>query len=347
LLVCCSSHTYLHANTAAMKEFEINEEIYGMIIDDMDQSITPAHKEVLDQWRKANPENEKTYQDFLHVQLNLDKLYKSVGTNSDSSWIDLDKKLIDNNAPVLKMQKSKSRIFEVLKIAAVLFISLGVSYYFINKTQTVIIQTEADSKTANVTLPDGTLLTVNASTTVKYNKNSFLKDRKLELINGEIFINVNPGKAQFRVAMGDVEAKDIGTKFNILRDNKQVSVTVEQGVVALKQISSNKEVTLVPGKAGIYMQDGKQLQVIANKNVNYKSWIDKTFIFTETPLAEVAAQLEKAYRTRVEVKGERLKRRNFSGRLNYPGIEAALAVISESLQCKMTKSNGVYVFHDN
>jgi len=347
LLVYCLSHICLHANKAAMKELETNEEIYGMIIDDMDQSITPAHKEVLEQWRKANPANEKTYQDFLHVQLNLDKLYKSVGTNSDSSWKDLDKKLVDNNAPALKVRKSKSIIFEILKIAAVLFISLGISYYFINKTQTVIIQTQADSKITKVSLPDGTILTVNASTSLKYNKNSFLKDRKLELINGEIFINVKPAKAQFRVEMGDVEAKDIGTRFNILRNNKQVSVTVEQGIVALKETSGKQQVTLVPGKVGIYMQEAKQIQVIANRNVNYKSWIDKTFIFTDTPLAEVASQLEKAYHTKVEVKGERLKRRNFSGRLNYPGIEAALDVISESLQCKMTKSNGVYVFHDN
>lgn len=329
-----------------MKEFEMNEEIYGMIIDDMDQAISPEDKALLEDWRKANPANEKTYQDFLNVQLNLDKLYGHVDADANRSWEGLNKKL-DDQQSVLKVVKPMKRRYAILRIAAIFLVALGVGFYFIRETPAVTIHTDPGAKTAEVLLPDGTKLTLAASTTVKYDKDNFLKDRKLELVKGEIFIKVAKGKVQFRVDLGDVEAKDIGTSFNIFRDEKEVSVTVEQGIVALRQPAKNQEVTLIAGKSGFYQEDTELLLVRENSNPNYKAWVDKSFMFTETPLTEVASQLEKSYQVKIEIRENQLKQRNFTGRLNYPEIDAALAVISESLQCKVTKSNGVYVFHDN
>ena len=329
-----------------MKEFQTNEEIYGMIIDDMDQAISPADKVLLEDWRKANPENEKVYQDFLNVQLNLDKLYGNMDVDADSSWQGLNKKL-DAQQPAMKIAKPMNRLYNFIKIAAIFIIVFGLGLYFIKRSPAVTIDIPSGSKTAEVLLPDGTKLTLASSTTVKYDKENFLKDRKLELIKGEVFIQVAPGKAQFRVDLGDVEAKDIGTSFNIFRDAKQVSVTVEQGIVALKQLAKNQEVTLVAGKSGVYNEDTELLLVSENSNPNYKAWIDKNFMFVETALIDVVAQLEKSYQIKIEIKGDDLKHRSFTGKLNYPEVDAAMAVISESLQFKVTKSNGIYVFHDN
>jgi transmembrane sensor len=333
-----------------MKNFETNEAlIFGLIIDDLDKTITPANKELLKQWRVADPANEKTYQEFLNVQVNLDKLVERLDIDAQRSWESLDKKIenspVPEEFPLFKGDKQSSYW---LKIAASLLILCSIGYYFIQKNQDVVISTDQQTRVTNIVLPDGTAVKLNAATTISYNKRSFKSDRKLELLKGEAFVQVAEDKSvQFRVDLGELEAKDIGTRFNISKSEHKIAVIVEEGKVALRHHSSSKEVLLTPGKMGLYNLATKELIATDNPDRNYKAWIDKNFVFTAVPISEVASQLEKAYSSRIDIKGDLLKKRKLTASLKYQTLDSALAVISASLQCKVTKSKNTYTLYDN
>ena len=169
-------------------------------------------------------------------------------------------------------------------------------------------------------------------------------NRKLILLQGEVFVKVvNHDGPQFRIDLGEVQAADIGTSFNVSRNDQKISVIVEEGEVALGQADKSEQVLLTAGKLGVYDIDTKALSSVGNPDVNYKAWMDKHFIFQEVPFEQVAGQLEKVYKIPLEIKGAALKNRKLTARLHYQTLDSVLAVISASLQCKVTKENNTYV----
>lgn len=333
-----------------MKNFEDSEEIiFGLIIEDLDENITPENKEILKRWRKTDPANEKTYQEFLNVQINLDKLVTRLDIDAQRSWESLDKKIettLVEAAPAGTIKLHRKNYY-LLKVAASLLILCSIGYYFLSQSKNVVVVTGENAMTS-LRLPDGTTLKLNAATKISYNKNNFIADRKLELIRGEVFVHVAPNQnSPFRVELGEVEARDIGTSFNIGKNDQQIMVIVEEGKVAMTKHSTRNEVLLTPGKMGIYDHQTKELIAKDNQNLNYKAWIDKRFVFTETPLTTVATELSKAYQARINIDGEGLGKRKLTATLKYQTIDSALAVISASLQCKVVKSKDIYVLSQN
>ncbi|RZK77739.1 MAG: FecR family protein, partial [Pedobacter sp.] len=291
---------------ADIEQFETSEEIYSHIIDDLEGTILSENKVILDKWRAENVTNEQIYQDFLSVQLNMDKLYSREGYDVQSSWESLDQKI-----------KQPAR-FLWYKIAAAVLLTISIGYYFILADKYIILTTEASTAVSKVVLPDGTIVNLNTGTTIKYSKNDFMVNRKLILLQGEVFVKVvNHEGRQFRVDLGEVQAADIGTSFNVSRNDQKISVIVEEGEVALGHADHSEQVLLTAGKLGIYDTDTKSLSSAGNPDINYKAWMDKHFIFQEVPFQQVAGQLEKVYKIPLEIRGAALKNRKLTARLHY------------------------------
>ncbi|MGY4383641.1 transmembrane sensor [Pedobacter sp. UYP24] len=331
-----------------MNKFHKNEElIFELIIDDLDSTISQEDKKILEEWREADVENEKTYQEFLNVQFSIDKLC-SVHRDADASWNVLSDKLqgdVTINEPLVR----KINFGMITKIAAVFLVMLSVGYYFLNQGKYATISIPENASVTRIVLPDETILNLNAGTKIRYNKENFNADRKLEILSGEAFIQVVKHEGvQFEVVAGAIEAQDIGTSFNVLKHNDDVSVVVEEGIVALKQQGTDRQLILTAGKIGSYNANTKTLIMAENANPNFKAWVNKNFTFEEMPLHAVAQELEKVYQVPVVVKGRMLNNRKFTvANLHYQTIDSALAVISASLQFKVIKDSGTYVLSDN
>ncbi|WP_316746471.1 FecR family protein [Pedobacter gandavensis] len=329
-----------------MNTNENNESfIFSLIIEDLEESISAENILILNQWREADAENEKTYQEFHNLQTNLDKLAEGHVPDVQQSWNTLDQKLKQQEAPVtMGIVKGNSRHYFWMKVAAVFLALSTLGYgYFFWKNKEVLINTGM-AAVSNVVLPDGTTLKLNAGTTISYSKNNFLSDRKLVLVKGEAFIQVAANSAsRFRVDLGAVEAKDIGTRFNISRNVVKTTVIVEEGEVELTEAGTSRKVNLTAGKMGIYDVADKTLNALDNPDPNYKAWLDKRFVFTEVPLQQVLQQLEKVYQAKIEIEGESLKTRKLTAKLQYQDLDTALAVVSASLDLKLAKADGKYV----
>ncbi len=330
-----------------MKDFDAHEEfIHSLIIDDIDQTITSENKELLDQWRASDQANEKTYQEFANIQLGMDKLFTRSNQDVALSWEALDRKITDQTDH-LTIHKPSRKISLWYKVAAAVLVIISVGYYFMLQSKYIVVSTAKDASITRVKLPDGTELNLNASTVVKYDKD-FINNRKLELLEGEVFIHVvKHDGPQFTLGLGELEAQDIGTSFNVVRNPNKIAVVVEDGEVALKHISLNTEVRLTKGKSGTYNMDTKKLSSADNTNLNYKSWVDKKFIFQDVLIGDVIRQLGQVYQTPIHINSESLKNRRLTARLHYQTLDSALNVISASLQCKITREKDTYVLSNN
>lgn len=338
-----------------MNESELNDElICNLIIEAIDGTIAPDAQVLLERWRKKSAENESTYQQYLNVQVNLDKISERHSYAVNDSWEALDRKLSKfdkipfetqrfEEAPVTPARTS----FLWFKIAAAIMVILSAGYYFIASNRGyVTIDSDKDGITA-LTLPDGSAVKLNAATAVRYHKTEFNDDRRLELLRGEIFIDVaHKQHSRFSVDLGKVEALDIGTSFNVFRNTQKIAVVVEEGIVALKKRSSNEQILLKKGQLGTYNIQKQALMSLVNNDLNYKAWLDHHFRFTETPLHEVVAQLEKAYHTRIRIAEPELKVRRLTADIDYEQIDSVLAVIAASFQCHVTKDQETYVLSD-
>jgi transmembrane sensor len=327
-----------------MKAFETNEQfIYSLIIDDLDDTISPAHKVLLENWRSASEQNEKTYQEFVQVEQNISQLYNDQPYSIQSSWASLDQKIDQIEGKWLQNERDNhTKIWYSIAASVLLVISLG--YYFINKTSYTVVNNEQNAVIKNVTLPDGTLVQLNGGTTIKYAARSFKTNRKLQLLNGEVFVKVvHQEKYPFLVDLGDVHALDLGTSFNIIKRNRDITLTVAEGEVALQQHLASKSIRLKAGTIGRYFSATGKLVAEKNTDLNYKSWLDKDFVFTETPLSEVVKQLNKVYKASIIIDGDNLETRKLTAHLHYQTPDSALKVITATLQCKMTNEEGTYI----
>lgn len=161
-----------------------------------------------------------------------------------------------------------------------------------------------------VFLPDGTIVSLNAGTTITF-PTSFdgLKERKVKL-NGEAYFQVAHNKSvPFKVELNTHEIEVLGTRFNAnnYADEPAVITTLLEGsikIFAAHGPSNMKKsnVTLIPGQQALLM-NGKLIV----KDVDAKSSIDwkyNIFSFNEATLEEAMRQIARWYDVKVEYKGK-------------------------------------------
>lgn len=321
-----------------------NDNPIELIIDEFESNLSEEGKMQLQKWVDSNPENQKLYDEFHSVKnsLSLLDLYKNL--DQDSSWNKLEQKINFSEEQDPGSVSNINRNYKLwwMSAAAILICSISVIAYQLFNTREMTISTVAMQQKQHK-LPDGSVITMNGNTVIKYNESGFDKNRELTLIKGEAFFDVvhDPGKV-FQIGMGDLRVTDIGTSFIIKRSDIETIVIVSSGKVAFEDISSNKRFILGPGEKGVFVAKTKNITAAANPDTNFKAWVDKKFSFKNSPMREVVKELEEAYGSRVILKDDILKKRTLTATLNYQTIDSALLVIAASLQLEIEKQPDHY-----
>jgi transmembrane sensor len=327
-----------------MKKINDNESAIELIIDEFESNLSEEGKIELQRWVHSNPENEKLYKEFQNLNNDLDVLSVYKHLDPVSSWDVLEKKIghlsVMETHPAVRMYR-RPRIWW-MSAAAILICSVGIIAYQMISAPDMTLRTLANQH-IQYRLPDGSSITMNGNTVIKYNESKFQKSRELTLLKGEAFFDVvhDPGKI-FQIAVGDLRVTDIGTSFVIKKSESEITVMVSSGKVAFQDLSSNNKVILGAGEKGVFMTGTKAITTASNDDVNYKSWIDKKLIFKNALLPVVVKELEETYGSKIILKDNVLKKRMLTATLNYQTIDSALVVIAASLQLKVEKQADHY-----
>jgi transmembrane sensor len=194
----------------------------------------------------------------------------------------------------------------VLKIAAAiaLIVMIGIGSYVaisgIQKRSQITVISSANDDRTRVTLPDGTLVFLNANTRISYSKrfNSGLREVRLA---GEAYFDVthNPEKP-FLVYARKAGIKVLGTSFNVqaIKSSGKVEVFVESGKVQLFETeNTNNTITIEPGFIGTIENETVEKQ--KNNDENYLAWKTRKLTFSNTDMAKVAKGIQDVFKVKV------------------------------------------------
>lgn len=203
--------------------------------------------------------------------------------------------------------------FFLQKAAAVLIIPLLVftlwqSSRLLNlKTATTQTEISTPATLRSVfTLPDGTKVWLNGSTSLEYPTQFTGKDRMV-LLKGEAYFEVAQNKHKpFRVKTGNIVVEAVGTAFNCSAfetDNK-VEIILTEGKINVWECTEKgktKLASLLPNQLASYNK--KEAKIITNNidPTKYIAWKDGKIIFKNDNLNDVLLRLSRWYNVDFEI----------------------------------------------
>ena len=218
---------------------------------------------------------------------------KATLTLADGSVI-----LLDNAKNGTLTQQGSAK---VIKLDGKLLYDLGSE-----KTKQVVYNTISTPKGGQyqLELPDGSLVWLNASSSIHFPTSFTEKERRVE-ITGEAYFEVakNAGKP-FIVEVNNSEVQVLGTHFNInaYKDEEEVRTTLLEGSV--KFVDGGNTSLLQPGQQTQLTKD-RIVKVASNVDVNeVVAWKNGLFSFENAGIETIMRQLSRWYDVDIEYKGK-------------------------------------------
>lgn len=211
----------------------------------------------------------------------------------------------NSDAEVITLNEDRGRrnSFSFLKIAATLLI-LAVGGYFALTgigndavDNNFMEHVSADAGMEEFKLPDGTVVKLNASSRLVYDKKFGIDNRNVTLIGEADFDVTRNENLPFIIKAGQSKVEVLGTSFDVAAyPGREVKLVVTEGTVSFSSLNKEgvKEI-LTKGQQAIIDIKGEYIEVSEVANDNFKSWWTREFEFVDAPLHEIFESLERTY----------------------------------------------------
>ena len=290
------------------------------------------HEDLIRKWLddELNPDALKAFQELEDFE-ELTTLSNSLMRFKAPQYKTSDE--LSNVLSKIKSSNSKQTTLwlrPVLRIAAVIAIMFSV-YYFTTTLDTNI-ETLAAQKTL-IELPDNSAVSLNASSSLTYNKSSWNKERDVNL-DGEAFFKVAKGST-FNVNTTDGVVTVLGTEFNVKQRDNYFEVVCYEGSVQVTQNNSDI-VILKPGDS--FLKINGKLIAREKETLLQPSWMNNESSFKSMPFSYVIREFERQYNVTINPQSIDLEQL-FTGSFSHENIEMALKSITLPLNVKYNFKN--------
>ena len=183
--------------------------------------------------------------------------------------------------------------------------------------------------TYEVTLPDGTMVKLNAGTTLSY-PTVFAKDKREVSLRGEAYFEVAKRKDQpFIVRTKNQEVQVLGTHFNInaYPAAAQTKTTLLEGKVQVKELIKGQKITLMPGDQSV--STGAELSRHPVNVQQEMAWVYGKFNFDGKSLRQVMDELSQWYAVDVVYKGDVPDVSFFGGTFRTSKLSTILKILKD------------------
>jgi transmembrane sensor len=240
---------------------------------------------------------------------------------------------------------------QFLRVAAVIALAASVVVYFLvpnreTSTEVAEVVPSAVVKTAElgqkrtIGLPDGTIVKLNAGSSLSYLQPFEGQERRVQL-DGEAFFEVTKdANRPFIIEAGGLITKVLGTSFNISSydDAASVKVSVLSGVVQVESSRGQKEV-LYPDMMGVLYKDTENLNKTTFNEKEEFGWKDGIIYFKNNPLKEVFRRLEKWYGVDIKLDSDQILQGTYTGEFKNASLEKVLEGICYTSQLTYSVEN--------
>ncbi len=276
----------------------------------------------------------------INFELLLNKIHHEVNLTRSKELL----QIADNN--LIKYRRNENFITFLTRVAAILLLPVLVFGMYISyKYQTskhiqasvnqvyneVFSSVDAITK---VTLPDGTNVWLNHSSSLKY-PSSFDGFYRTTELKGEGYFEVaHNAKIPFIVKTGDIQIKATGTTFNIMAypDEARIETSLIEGKVELELIDRTGNITslikMKPTDLAIFKKTGYEISTQTISDDRYFSWKDGKLVFDKEPMGEVAKKLSRWFNVDVQIKDPELLELTYTATFVHETLPQVLELVA-------------------
>ncbi len=199
---------------------------------------------------------------------------------------------------------------------------------------------------SQVTLPDGTQVTLNALTTISYDCSSVDGKRHIT-VDGEAFFNVaKDADHPFVVNANALEVTCLGTSFNVrnYQDENNISIVLTEGKVRIE--AAGADMTMEPDSRVVFDRNSATLTKQRVPSENYTCWLSGEVRYNDQTLEDIAAELSRNYHIKVVITSDKLQKERFTGYLGHSSLRNVLDVLclASNMNYHIDQDTMVYIY---
>ncbi|HTI08718.1 MAG TPA: FecR domain-containing protein [Puia sp.] len=191
-------------------------------------------------------------------------------------------------------------------------------------------------------LPDGTEVTINANSKLRYSPDWKDGDDREVWVNGEAFFHVQktPQKSRFIVHTDHFDIIVTGTQFNVVNRRGKDNVLLQEGSIIL-HTSDGRELHLTPGDFVEFNRD--QLAKRPAKNDSVLAWKEQKLVFDKTPLRELVSIINDQYGVDVKLSSDSIGDKKISAILPNNNLDVLLQALVATSEFDVVRQDGVII----
>lgn len=300
----------------------------------LEQQATPEEQAALASWLKASPAHRQQYEQLKRVWAITSSPAAIPPPDKAKAWQNVATKARLRQAedrPASPRPAKKRQWNRAWLALPVLLMGLVVIGLLTGRSQSMIEISAAIGQVQTITLPDGTVVRLQSTGTLRYPEHFNQEDRTVQL-DGAAYFDVSTTGLPFQVQSTEAMVRVLGTQFSVRSDDALTEVIVTEGrVQVVAQQEQTQSIELGPGE-GVTVSDA-QITPLDQQILNdTEAWISGTLTFDSTPFPEAIARLSRLWNTNITISTPDLESQTVTGGVRLEDIEQALNTLCLTLE---------------
>lgn len=299
-------------------------------------------------WEEISTEEGPRKTDFDMI---LDKIHHKINLAHSEKILGIS----DNN---FRKYKRKQYLIALLRNAAAILLlpAIGFGLFITSRYHSVTSDQKSLNQAYNevfssvdaitkVTLPDGSNVWLNHSSSLKYPAAFYGNTRFVELKGEGYFEVVHNTRIPFIVKAGEISVLARGTTFDISAypDEDRIETSLIEGNVELKKYrpdgSTMNLLSMKPNDMVVYKKATEEIGTRTVKDDRYFSWKGGKLVFNKEPMSEVIKKLSRWYNVEIRIEDSELYNLTYTATFMNETLPQVLELIAMVTPVRYTISN--------
>ena len=199
----------------------------------------------------------------------------------------------------------------------------------------------------DITLPDGSMVILNANSSIKYPLLWRLNNRRNVQLKGEAYFKVvhtnkDPKniaeKDRFQVFTDRLHIEVLGTEFDVKDRNQTAKIALTKGSVKVLSLISGRHYILKPKQMALETKK-EALKVVQTDPAAERAWVDGNMKMQKTTVNEVAEEFQNIYGKRIIMSDPEMSNVKIDGMISFKSEESVLFVLANILNAKIKRDS--------
>jgi ferric-dicitrate binding protein FerR (iron transport regulator) len=319
------------------EDFLADEEFKLWVIDP-----TEERNDFWQSWLKANPEKIPMVKEAAEIIKSLNFTYIDPTEQQYEETLNRILKSDQTRIIAVNADKQHNLFYYLRRIAAAILVLFSIGYFWLQNqkeeplntlTAETIVKENPFGQKSTFTLPDGTVVNLNAGSSLTF-PSLFNDSIRMVHLNGEAYFRVKHDTTRrFVVKSGNIFTTALGTSFNVrnFTEENEVSIALVEGKVKIETgVDGNNASFLLPGEKLVYHNSSGLATKTVFDSEFITGWKEGLLVFEDADLSEFIITLERWYGVKFKVEGVKQDTWHIKGKFNNESLEEILEGFSFS-----------------